>query len=134
MSTPRGFLLYGGIILVALGVLGLFVLGPTPESSLLGEFFWLDGGENIVHLLLGVVALAAYYLLKDEQLTKWLVVVVGVVALVAVVAGFLNAANAIPNVGITNLENPSDNILHLVVAVWALWVGLGSRQPAQTPS
>jgi hypothetical protein len=44
---------------------------------------------------------------------------VGVVALLAAVLGFLNSANPSPNVGVANLENPYDNVLHLVVAVWA---------------
>lgn len=128
--TPRQFLLLGGIILVVLGLAGMFVLGPTAASSLLGEFFWLDSTENIIHLLLGAIALAAYYLVKDDNLVKWLVVLVGVLATLATVVGLLNAGNAVPNVGVANLENPSDTILHLVVAVWALWVGLVSKQTA----
>ena len=119
--NPRQFLLLGGIVLVALGVLGMFILGPTPQQSLLGEFFWLDDVENYAHLILGIVALGAYYLLKDEMLTKWLVIIVGVVALLATVLGFMNSGNGVPNLGITNLEAVSDNILHLVVTVWAFY-------------
>ena len=40
----------GGVVLVALGVLGMFLLGPTPQQSLLGEFFWLDDVENYAQL------------------------------------------------------------------------------------
>ncbi len=118
LLSPRGFLLYGGIILLVLGVAGMTVLGPTSANSLLGDFNWLDNTENMAHLLLGVVAIAAYYLLKDANLTKWLVILVGVVAAVATVLGFMNMAAAAPNVGVTNLEL-SDDVLHLVVAVWA---------------
>lgn len=121
--APRGFLLVGGIILVALGVLGMFLLGPTPGQSMVGEFFWLDDVENYAHLILGVVALGAYYLLKDEMLTKWLVILVGVVALLATILGFMNSGGPVPNLGVTNLEAVSDNILHLVVTVWALYAG-----------
>ena len=119
--SPRGFLMVGGVVLVALGVLGMFLLGPTPQQSLLGEFFWLDDVENYAHLLFGVVALGAYYLLKDENLTKWLVVLVGVVALVVAVLGFMNSSMPVPNLGVTHMEGVSDNILHLVVAVWAFY-------------
>ncbi|MBI3485772.1 DUF4383 domain-containing protein [Candidatus Daviesbacteria bacterium] len=127
----RQFLLLGGIILVVLGVAGLTVLGPTPAASLLGDFFWLDGTENVAHLLFGVVALAAYYMLKDPQMTKILVILVGVVALVAALAGFMNGSAPVPNVGITNLENPADNILHLVVAAWAFYVAfMGDKKMA----
>lgn len=121
--NPRQFLLLGGIILLALGVLGMFGLGPTSDASVLGGFFWLDQTENVAHLLLGVVALGAYYLVRDETLNLWLVRLVGIIAAVVTVIGFMSAANKEPNVGLSNLENPSDNILHLVVAVWALWVG-----------
>ena len=130
--TPRCFLLVGGIVLVALGILGMFILGPTPAQSLLGEFFWLDDVENYAHLLLGIVAPGAYYLLKDENLTKWLVALVGVIALVATILGFMNSANEVPNLGVTNLEAVSDNILHLVVTVWAFYASFvgGKRTTA----
>ncbi len=129
--TPRQFLLWGGVILVALGVLGLFVLGPTASQSMLGNFFWLDSTENVAHLLFGVVALVAYYALKDASMVRWLVILVGVVALVAAAAGFMNAGSAMPNVGITNLESPADNILHLVVAAWAFYVSfMGNKSMA----
>lgn len=129
--TPRLFLLLGGIILVALGTSGLFILGPTAGSSVLRDFFWFDSFENIAHLLFGVVALAAYYLLKDAQVIRGLVILVGIAALAAAVLGFMNSGVAIPNVGVTNLENPSDNILHLVVAAWAFYVSfMGKRQTA----
>lgn len=126
--TPRGFLMVGGVVLVALGILGMFLLGPTPGQSMLGEFFWLDDVENYAHLILGVVALGAYYLLKDENLTKWLVILVGVIALLATVLGFMNSGSPVPNLGVTHMEEVSDNVLHLVVAVWAFYAGfVGSK-------
>ncbi len=125
--NSKQFLLLGGIILVVLGVAGLTVLGPTVDRSALGPVNYLDNAENVAHLVLGVVALAAYYLLKDAQLQKWLVVLVGVIALLVAALGFMNGANPAPNVGVSNLEM-SDNILHLVVGVWALWAAfMGSK-------
>ena len=117
--TTRGFLLFGGVILVVLGLAGMVFLGPTVEASLLGEFFWLDNTENVAHLALGAVALGGYYFLKQEMMVKYLVTAVGVLALVVAAVGFLN-------MGIAHLENPSDNLLHLVVGVWALWASFGS--------
>ena|ERR1700730_12618568 len=124
LLTPRGFLLWGGVILVALAVLGVSVLGPTVDQSALGANFWLDGTENFLHLLFGVVALAAYFLLKDSNLQKWLVAAVFIVALLATVVGFMNASGTVDNTNVfgiasTNLENPLDNVLHAVVALWA---------------
>ena len=131
LLTPRGFLLWGGVILVALAVLGVSVLGPTVDQSALGANFWLDNTENVLHLLFGVVALAAYFLLKDVNLQKWLVLLVFLVALAATVVGIMNAGGTVDNTNIfgvasTNLENPLDDVLHAVVAVWAGLVGYKS--------
>jgi hypothetical protein len=53
LSTPRGFLMLGGIILVLLALVGF--AGVFSDASA----FWLDAGENYAHLGLGIVALAA---------------------------------------------------------------------------
>jgi len=114
--NPKQFLLIGGIVLLALGLVGFAGL-----FSQMNTFFYLDTGENVAHTVLGIVAIAAAYLLKDAQLQKWLVVVVGVVALFFGVYGFIVAGNTSPNTfGISNLESPADDILHLVVGIWAL--------------
>ncbi len=128
--NPRQFLLLGGIILVVLALLGVVGFGPTPTDSVLGESFWLDSGENIAHLVLGVVALLAYFFLKDDALARMLVILVGIIALLATVLGFLNASNesGANFYGLTNLENPFDNVLHLVVAVWAFWVSFMGKK------
>jgi phosphoglycerol transferase MdoB-like AlkP superfamily enzyme len=133
--NPRGFLLVGGIVLVLVAVLGYMgLIGPTPEQSLFGSLWYFTDLENLAHLVFGIVALAAYYLLKDENLTKWLVILVGVVAALAVVLGFLAGTDS-PNVSLMgipgNLENPMDTVLHIVVAVWAFYAGLvGSKSKA----
>ena len=114
--NPKQFLLIGGIVLLLLGIVGYAGL-----FSQMNSVFYLDTGENVAHTVLGIVAIAASYLLKDAQLQKWLVVAVGVVALFFGVYGFIVAGGAPPNTfGISNLESPADDILHLVVGIWAL--------------
>jgi hypothetical protein len=120
LFTPRGFLMVGGAVLLALGLLGFVIL---KDASL--SFFWLDTSENIAHIALGLVALAAVYVpgLKDSLAPyyRWLVILVGVIALFFGVYGFLVPAGspASPNTfGLANLEL-GDNLLHLVVAAWA---------------
>ena len=115
--TPNGFLKVGGVVLLLLGLLG-FVL---PGGQLLGDSFYLDFAENVAHSVLGIVALiAAYTLPMNAQ--RGLVWIVGIVALLFAVWGFMVAGNTPPNwYGVTNLENPLDNLLHLVVAIWAIW-------------
>jgi len=113
--TPKQFLTIGGVVLVLVGILGFVgVIGPTPEQSLFGDFWWFDNGENWAHLVLGVVALiAAYTMPADTQ--KPLTMAVGVLAL------FFAVYNVFSTTFMgANLESPADLILHLVVGVWAL--------------
>jgi hypothetical protein len=113
--NPKQFLQIGGGILLLLGIVGFAGVFNDTKS-----FFYLDNGENVIHTILGVVAIGASFVLKDAMLQKWLVAAVGVFALFATVYGFAVAGNASPNVGFSNLESPADDILHLVVGVWAL--------------
>jgi hypothetical protein len=113
--NPKQFLQIGGAILLLLGIAGYAGLFNDTKSV-----FYLDTGENVIHTILGVVAIGASFVLKDAMLQKWLVAAVGVFALIATAYGFVVAGNASPNVGFANLESPADNILHLVVGVWAL--------------
>ncbi len=115
--TPNGFLKVGGAILLVVGILG-FIL---PGGQLIGTTWYFDFAENVAHTVLGIVALIAAFSLP-EGAQKALVWIVGIVALVFTVWGYLVAGAPAPNwYGITNLENPLDNILHLVVGVWAVW-------------
>ncbi|MBI4133661.1 hypothetical protein HY478_03535 [Candidatus Uhrbacteria bacterium] len=78
--SPKGFLQVGGGVLVLIAILGYVgVIGPAPESSIFGAFWFFDNVENIAHLVLGIVALgAAMWLGSDMQ--KPLVIVVGAIA------------------------------------------------------
>jgi hypothetical protein len=134
LFTPRGFLIVGGAVLLLLGLLG-FVILKDPSMS----FFWLDTSENIAHTVLGIVALAAVFVpgLNDALAPyyRWLVILVGVIALFFGVYGFLLPAGsaAAPNTfGLANLEL-GDNLLHLVVAAWAFVAAFwGSDRVAMT--
>lgn len=129
LFTPRGFLIVGGAVLLVLGLLGFVVL-KDPSLS----FFWLDNSENYAHILLGVVALAAVFVpglnTALEPYYRWIVILVGVIALFFGVYGFLLPAGspAAPNTfGLSNLEL-GDNLLHLVVAAWAFLAAFWGQQ------
>lgn len=120
--TPKGFLTYGGVVLVLLGLIGMFALNSESSSPA----FWLDNGENYAHLGLGVIALAAVFVPGLNSALapyyRWIVILVGIIALFFAVYGFVVSGNPVPNTfGLANLENPADNILHLVVGAWALY-------------
>ncbi len=115
--NPRQFLLVGGVVLVLLGVLGFVgIIGPTAADSLFGSGWWFDNGENWAHLLLGIVALIAAYVLP-ANLQRPLVMVLGVVG---ILVGLYSLVISPTFLG-ANLENPADSILHLAVGAWALW-------------
>ena len=130
--TPRMFLIVGGVVLLLLGVvgfLGIFTKAAVPA-------FWLDSGENVAHVGLGLIALAAVYVPGLNSALapyyRWIVLLVGVIALFFGVYGFVVANNAEPNTfGLANLEL-ADNVLHLVVAAWAFASALMTR-PAMQP-
>ena len=120
--TPKGFLTYGGAILLLLGILGFVAL----SSATAYPSFYLDGGENVAHTGLGIIALAIVFVpglnTMFEPYYRWIVILLGIVTLFFAVYGFVVSGNPAPNTfGLANLENPFDNILHLVVGVWALY-------------
>lgn len=124
--NPKQFLTLGGAVLVLVAVLGFVgIIGPTPDKSLFGEAWWFDTGENVAHLVLGVVALGAAFV-ADAKSQKLLTQVVAIVALFFGLYGFVATG---PNnaFGLANLENPLDNVLHLAIAAWAGYVGFMSK-------
>lgn len=124
--NPKQFLLIGGGVLVLVGVLGFIdVIGPTPESSIFGTFWWFDNAENLAHLVLGVAGLASVYVL-NAQLQRYLVMALGVLGLLV---GAYNFMGEVMLLG-ANLESPADLVLHLVVGVWAMVAAMGGKKTA----
>lgn len=121
--NPKQFLIWGGIILIAVGVLGfLGVIGPTAGKSIFGANWWFDNRENWAHLLLGVVGLIAAFVLPTVA-QKGLVLILGALG---VLVGIYSLAVSTNFLG-ANLENPLDTILHIVVGAWALWASSGKQ-------
>ena len=130
LFTPKGFLMWGGVVLVLIAILGYVgVIGPTAEQSIFGAFWYFDNAENIAHLVLGVVALLAVYVLSSGM-QKWLVLIIGAVA---VLVGLYNFGST--ELFGANLESPADMLLHLVVGAWALYAGMSksSMSMGETP-
>jgi hypothetical protein len=128
--TPKGFLTYGGAVLLLLGIIGLFALNDATATPA----FWLDNGENYAHIGLGVIALAIVFVpgLNSifEPYYRWIVILLGIVAVFFGVYGFVVAGNPAPNTfGLANLESPADDILHLVVGAWALYAAWKPAAP-----
>jgi len=126
--STKGFLQVGGVVLIIVGLFSYVLPGGVllPPSVLGGWQF--DGGEGIAHIFLGVVAIAAAYVLP-ASLHKPLVVVVGIVGLLFGLLGgiAINTGGNANFYGLANLESPLDNVLHLFVAAWALYASLVSN-------
>src|SRR6266852_2792648 len=134
-NLPTLFLKVGGAVLLVLGIVGY--IGIFNNVS----FFNLDAGENLAHSVLGIVALGFGFFVKDQNITRWLVVIVGAVGIITggcvffVANGdFMGGHFAHPNFyGLANLENPAHNLLHLVVGIVAL-LAVYSHRPAMAPA
>lgn len=112
-----------GIIFVLLGVLG-FIDPLTPNGNLLG-IFSVDTDHNLVHLLSGIVALAA--VVGGESYSRLYAQVFGVVYALVAILGFMVGDGDILGVIIVN---QADNVLHLAIAASALYVGFaGTSAP-----
>lgn len=126
--NSKQFLLWGGIILVVVGILGFFLIGPTAERSLFGEPWVFTPGENWAHLIIGIVALIVAYS-KSGEAQRWLTWIAGIIALLVGIWGFVSAT-ALGGV----LQNPADNILHLVIGIWAVWAAYKTPRAMGAPA
>jgi len=130
----KQFLQIGGVILVVVGIIGFFgIIGPTAEKSIFGSSWYFDNGENWAHLLLGIVALIAAMAFPASA-QKPLVMILGIIGILIGIYSFFSQTF----LG-SNLQNPADSILHLVIGAWALWASMSkgdtdTSMPMSTPT
>ncbi len=101
-----------GIVLVVVGVLG-FVNDPV-----LG-LFEVDLTHNIVHLLSGIIGIAAAA--SGESYSRLFLIIFGIVYGAVAVIGFTMGGNIL---GLFDV-NQADNYLHTAIALVCLGVGFG---------
>jgi hypothetical protein len=66
--NPKNLLLFAGTGAVILSLLGyLGILGPTPERSIFGEFWWLDNNQNTLHFVAGLGSIISAMLLSKPR-------------------------------------------------------------------
>ena len=114
-----------GIVFLAVGVLG-YVPGITQDGMLLG-LFEVDGLHNIVHLISGLAAIIAAYGLYAPRLYFQ---AFGVVYGIVTVLGFVQGDNVLGLI----VVNTADNVLHLVIAAAALYIGFGMKEGGGSPA
>ncbi len=104
-----------GVVLVLVGLAGFFV-----DGTLL--VFQVDTVHNIVHLLSGVVAIAAAS--SGESYSRMYLIIFGIVYGLVTVVGFVNGGDIL---GLFQV-NDADNYLHAAIAVVCLGVGFGGKK------
>ena len=111
-----------GIVFVAIGLLG-FVTEP-----ILG-IFAVDPMHNIIHLLSGVLGLAAVAM--GAGATRTYARVFGVLYALVAVVGLFTTGDMLLGLFAVNF---ADDLLHVVLAVLLLYVGFASRPATEAPA
>jgi hypothetical protein len=101
-----------GIVFILIGIAGFFVDGML-------IVFQVDTLHNVVHLLSGIVALAAVG--AGESYARLYLIVFGLVYALVTVVGFVNGGDIL---GLFE-TNAADNYLHAAIALVTLGVGFG---------
>ncbi|MCI5108603.1 MAG: DUF4383 domain-containing protein [Candidatus Pacebacteria bacterium] len=121
------------VVFLAIGILG-FVPGITTADGHLLGIFHVDAMHNIIHLITGVIAL--FVAMGSGNAQKMFFKIFGVIYAVVAIAGLVWGGNVF---GLIH-TNTADDILHVVIALIALYAGFGGGKkkmmndmPAQGP-
>lgn len=106
------------VVFILIGILG-FVPGITTDGHLLG-IFEVSLLHNIIHLATGIIAALVA---SSEENARLYFKVFGVVYALVAVIGFVQGTSVLGLIGV----NLADNILHVAIALVALWAGFGMR-------
>ncbi len=101
-----------GVVFILIGIAGFFVNGTL-------IIFQVSTVHNVIHLLSGVVALAAVG--AGESYARLYLIVFGLVYALVAVLGFVNGGDIL---GLIQ-TNRADDYLHTAIAVVSLAVGFG---------
>ena len=101
-----------GIIFILIGIAG-FIPVFTPNNFLLG-LFMIDTPHNIIHLVSGVLGLLAAI---SISCSIWYFRIFGIIYALVAIAGLISEDLIIIHV------NQADNILHVIIALVALYLG-----------
>ena len=104
-----------GAVLTLIGILG-FIPVFAPRGYLFG-IFAIDPVHNIVHLISGIVGLAAG-LSPFARYARWYALAFGIIYALVTIIGFVQRTTVL---GLFRV-NGADNVLHLLIAVSALVV------------
>lgn len=104
-----------GVVLTLVGLVG-FIPALSTNGNLLG-IFAIDPLHNVIHLLSGVVGLAAAFT-AGAKYARLYAGVFGVVYGLVTLIGFIQGSTVLGLISI----NLADNVLHLLIAIVSLGV------------
>jgi hypothetical protein len=114
-----------GIVFVIVGALG-WVPALAPGGKLLG-WFDVNDAHNVVHLATGILAIVAG--VTSERASRIFFQVFGVIYACVALLGFVGGDKAL--LGIV-ANNSADAVLHVIIAIVALYLGFGMKTGAPT--
>ena len=117
MNTQKAAKWFGWIILVV-GILG-FIPGIVTSSGLLLGIFQVDPLHNLVHILTGLIAL---FCAGSFGAAKTYFKIFGIIYALVTILGFIGHGMVLGM-----MMNMADNVLHLVIAIFALYYGFRSE-------
>jgi len=117
----KKFAMIFGVILVVVGVLG-FIPGVTNSDNMLLGIFHVNALHNVIHLVSGVVALAAG--MSSFSASKMYFQIFGVIYALVAILGFVYGDKDILTLVASNM---ADTWLHVVIALVALYFGFASK-------
>ena len=110
--SPKLFLQIGGAIFLVLGLIGF--IAPT----LFGDLIVLSDTQNIVHVVLGIGALILGSIEWAGVEKRWTALALALIALFYGIMGFIWSENPFNVTGLTDFEDPVDNVLYILIAIW----------------
>jgi Domain of unknown function (DUF4383) len=120
----RTFALVIGIVFLVLGILGFILLFKFGAEDYLFGIFAVDAVNNLIHLLVGALGVAAFIWDRARLYCR----VLGIVYLVVGVLGFIPAFVFGDEMlfGLFH-ANLADSVLHLVVGAAAAYLGFAPQ-------
>jgi hypothetical protein len=113
MNTQKAAKWFGWVILIV-GIAG-FIPGIVTASGLELGIFQVDPMHNLVHIVSGVIALlCAQSLNASKTFFKIFGIVYGLIAILGLAGS---------GVVLGMMMNTADNLLHIVIAIYALYYG-----------
>jgi hypothetical protein len=115
--TPRRFLAIGGLVLIAIGILGgTHLLQRISIASFFNPPYWI----NWFHLSLGALVLVVA-LSRASRLQAGITLFAAIVGTSIGLLGLSLGSFAAERFAMPELADPSDHLAHLTVGVVALW-------------